>query len=158
MGKDPKKSKKRELSTEKKGGLRFELEPNAQELFLNHLRDVKPSKELAEEPRKAEVSRSVGDELTQLDLHGMTVPEAEFYLRGYLDRLRQIPGLHRVKIITGKGRNSLKGQGVLAQRIHQFVVEIYGPWLDSIESSPHATQIGGMPLRGHFHMVIRGRN
>jgi DNA-nicking Smr family endonuclease len=53
-----------------------------------------------------------------LDLHGYTLDEAEFLVRDFLQAAKN-KNYHQVRIITGKGINSINGQARLR------------PWLES---------------------------
>ncbi|HEV2672344.1 MAG TPA: Smr/MutS family protein [Gemmatimonadales bacterium] len=66
----------------------------------------------------------------QLDLHGLTVPEAESAVRGFIDRSRRRQPGAVVLIITGKGTGSAAGpvlrpaiQALLKTRLSGYVEE-----------------------------------
>src|SRR5690349_21079674 len=89
--------------------IRFELEADAEEIFLKHLQEFKPDKQDAEEPKEPEKKASKTHKallLTELDLHGLHLDEAQRRVREVLEDLLDRNGTHRVKIITGKGHHS----------------------------------------------------
>lgn len=56
----------------------------------------------------------------QLDLHGMTQAEAQTAMEQFLDRCCGL-GLRCVRIVHGKGKNSGGSDGVLKQRVPQWL-------------------------------------
>jgi hypothetical protein len=62
-----------------------------------------------------------------------------------------------VKIITGKGHHSQRGDSVLAKEIHSFVLQTFRHIILEIEDSPDQVRLAGIPLRGHFHVTILGK-
>lgn len=91
----------------------------------------------------------------QLDLHHSTLPEARGRVDGLLGNLvAAIRGPVTVKIITGKGRHSGPGGGVLASEIHRYVSQKYASYIVSIEPSPSDVVVGELPIRGHFHVTL----
>lgn len=140
--------------------IRFELEADAEELFLKHLEQFKPEKQDTEETREpAGHARKTHKILGrhELDLHGLRLDEAQARVREVLERLREMTGVHRLKIITGKGHHSERGDSILAKEIHGFVLQTWRHVILEIEDSPDRVRIAGVPLRGHFHVTIQGR-
>jgi DNA-nicking Smr family endonuclease len=140
--------------------IRFELEEDADELFLKHLEQFKPDKPDAEESRESRKKASRthrAPQVHEIDLHGLSLEEAQHTVRAVLDDLREMAGLHRVKIITGKGHHSQRGDSVLAREIHSFVLLTWRRVIMEIEDSPDQVRLAGVPLRGHFHVTIRGK-
>ncbi len=56
----------------------------------------------------------------QLDLHGLTQAEAQTALEAFLVRCR-LADLRCVRIVHGKGRNSNAGEGILKQKVPQWL-------------------------------------
>lgn len=56
----------------------------------------------------------------ELDLHGMTWQEAQFYIDRFLNRSQQ-EGIVAVRIIHGKGRHSKTPGGVLKQKTLEYL-------------------------------------
>ncbi|MCX6127691.1 MAG: Smr/MutS family protein [Proteobacteria bacterium] len=141
--------------------LRFELEDDAEDLFLNHLQEFKPEKVEADEKpgrgRKSSKSK-YAISVHELDLHGLTLDQAQNEIRTELNELREWPGLHRIRIITGKGHHSHKGEGILAKEIHGFVMQVFGRFIINVESSPDEVRLNGVPLRGHFELTLLGKS
>jgi DNA-nicking Smr family endonuclease len=153
--KDLRKAKKREKSH---SNIRFEIELNAEELMMQHLEQFKPDMKDAEPSTRAEKSlksRSNTGVARDLDLHGLTLEESKERVRIVVNSLSQKGVVFSLKIITGKGTHSRYGDGVLSKEIHGFVMRTYGPWIVEIEESPDAVRLGGVPLRGHFHVVMK---
>ena len=75
----------------------------------------------AEKPRKLTIGklRSMPPQST-LDLHGMTVPEAEAAVTGFLSECKE-HGLRKISIITGKGLHSEDGVGVLKEAAERIL-------------------------------------
>ena len=93
--------------------------------------------------------------LISIDLHGLTVTEAETEIERKIQTLRRTQKHLKLRIITGKGLHSAGGQGVLARDIHHFVKQRFGPSIVSIQESPLDVQLGGVPIRGHFDVVLK---
>lgn len=99
-----------------------------------------------------------------IDLHHCTVDEAcrkidaaisGLALGRWSDQALSPHGHLHLKIITGKGRHSGKNGPVLAREIHRYLLSHYAKHIVSIEESPADLLIGGVSLRGHFHVVLR---
>lgn len=121
--------------------------------FLAH--DILPPKKLDQQEPKSTPSckRKKGNDLPLvLDLHGLTLDEAQRSIENNILSLKR--GRHRVRIITGRGHHSPKGQGVLAREIHGFVMTRFSNKIASIDASPHEITLGGMPIKGSFDVVI----
>lgn len=92
-----------------------------------------------------------------IDLHGMTVADAQAYVvRTIHDILSQAKGQSvDIRIITGKGHHS-KGRGPqLISEIHHVVESTFRQRIVSIEVSPHELNLGGVYLKGHFDVKLR---
>lgn len=148
-----------------------ELEDNAEELFLTHIEQFTPpnkdsKKNYSGEPigdsntkntvRKTKKSRQQLIDIT-IDLHGCTTAEAEQIIDSTLNRLREgkQSTRYKVRVITGKGLHSPNGKGVLSRHIHAYVSARFGHCILSIDEPPHAVQIMGAPLRGHFDFILQ---
>ena len=136
--------------------LRFELEENALELMEEHLALFKPrvkdaDKRTPEPPSKRTLSHTM-----EIDLHGLTLEEAERRVTQTIDGVTLGRDTRTFKIITGKGRHSNSGRGVLIREIYLFVVHRYGPRITRIEESPDGVRLGGEAIRGHFHVTLKG--
>ena len=154
-----KSGKKSGVQQDKPSQIRFELEPDAEEISLNHLKQFKPEKGAADTDSKPSKKSNRAQRINQvheIDLHGFTLAQASVKIRSELDELRQMAGAHRIKIITGKGHHSHKGEGVLAKEIHNFVLQVYRQFILEIEESPDSVRLDGVLLRGHFHLTLLG--
>lgn len=95
--------------------------------------------------------------LRTLDLHGLTAEEARDEIRQFIDRLlSQTHGKFTVRIITGKGLHSRDG-AVLPRDSHYFVKQRYSDRIVRIDDSPADVLLGGIPIRGHFDVVLKGK-
>ncbi len=111
MGRGKKPGKGPQNNKDEPRRIRFEIEEDAEELFLKHLEQFKPDKPGAEEPKEPEKKASKTHKamnVHELDLHGLRLDEAQQRVRDVLDDLREMAGMHKVKIITGKGVKELK--------------------------------------------------
>jgi DNA-nicking Smr family endonuclease len=158
--KDPKKGKKSlNKQKDKMSGVVFELEENAEDLFLEHVLNVKPSQKDTDnqEIRQGEKLSAVMTSRV-LDLHGLSLEEACELIRNRSFEWMQVHGKVRVKIITGKGHGSQGRVGILAREVHSWVIRELSPWIVEIEKSPASEKVKGVPLRGHFNVVFSGKN
>ena len=122
-----------------------DLEPYESELFLrnwNKFTDP-PAKDEPPDPprgiRKIKISSKVMiDPHDCLDLHGKTVDEALEQLGAFIAASR---GVHKVKIITGKGRGSKDGISKLKPAVEQWIWHKGAPYIHSFGDAPHS--LGG---------------
>lgn len=90
-----------------------------------------------------------------VDLHGLTVVEACQRVSQSIDAMRaRDKGVFCLRVITGKGLHSTHGRGVLARDVYDYVKNSYHSSIESIDESPAVVQIGGVPIRGHFDVVL----
>lgn len=92
-----------------------------------------------------------------IDLHGHTLAEAKDRVRRTFQEIFSAArsGTMTITIITGKGLHSGPGGSVLPRDVHHFVKTEFANKIDSIESSPADNLINGIPIRGHFKVVLR---
>ena len=92
-----------------------------------------------------------------IDLHGMTVSEAQDYvihtITALLDQSKGQP--IDIRIITGKGHHSQGRRPQLISSIHHVVEARFRQRIIHIEASPHELQLGGAYLKGHFDLRIK---
>lgn len=157
----------------RRGGGHVELEPDAEEIFLKSLENMDPralKQKLRDEAASAPPTGKAAAERHQsgkgasghsLDLHRMTLAEAEYAVDRFVGDLLNASagrgGEVTVTIITGKGRHSGEGGGVLAKEIHHYVQRRYGRQIVAIEESPANLVIGELPIRGHFKVILSRR-
>ena len=147
--------KDHENRRDRMGGVRIELEENADDLFLEHVLGVKPWKNEADtmpdtnRPKPSKRLEKV------IDLHGLTIEQSK-------EKILELCGLWlgqeesvRVKIITGKGYGSQGGVGVLVKEIHAWMKREMANKIANLEESPDLTRLNGLPLRGHFYVTLR---
>lgn len=91
----------------------------------------------------------------RIDLHGLTVEQALSKLGKLIDQQLQKTGKFELMVITGKGIRS-SGRPVLAREAWDFVTSRYMSQIERIEDSPAEVLLGGIPIRGHFNVVIKG--
>lgn len=154
---DPMSRRKKNKSPKTTPSVTIELEEDAEEVFLEHIeKHFSPMKTVEEQkPRAKSRGRS---ELASfsIDLHGDTLSVACDRLRGYIADKIASHGHFKLRVITGKGRHSGEGGGILSESVHDFVKKQFWDNIVSIESSPHETKVGGLPVRGHFDVEIKG--
>lgn len=112
------------------------------------------SKLSSQEPQNTRVS-SEAIPTREIDLHRCTVAEARSLIDAAIARIITTRSTVRLKIITGKGRHSGPKGPILAREIHTYIATTYANHIVSLEESPADAVLGGLPLRGHFHVVLR---
>ena len=140
----------------KSSSLHFEIEENALQLMEEHLALFKPHAKDADILARQESKKYSSSPTVEIDLHGLTLDEAERKVVQAIARFPFAREKQTFKIITGKGRHSSSGRGVLIREIYLFVVHRYGPWIERIEESPDGVRLGGEAIRGHFHVKLKG--
>ncbi len=156
MGKSKKTKDYRKDPVPKQASIHFEIEENALELMEEHLALFKPKAKSADTPTQAPYAKRVVSKVLEIDLHGLNLEDAERTLMDFIDSHCHGNDEKTFKIITGKGKHSEAGRGVLVREIYLFVKHRYGPRIVKIEESPDAVRIGGQALRGHFHVTLKG--
>ncbi|RZA12358.1 MAG: hypothetical protein EOP10_31530 [Proteobacteria bacterium] len=136
--------------------MRFEIEENAIQMMEEHLSLFKPHAKSADTKARHESVKRPPLATVEIDLHGLTVEEAEREVTEAIARHQLSLEKRTFKIITGKGRHSSSGRGILIREIYLFVVHRYGPWIERIEESPDGVRLGGEAIRGHFHVTLKG--
>lgn len=142
--------------------VRFDLEPDAEDIFLEAIENIS-AKSIAEKKKghhetgersRAQKSKDTPAE-TSIDLHGCTLDEAKQKIDSLFQQLLRLSGrTHRIRIITGKGIHS-RSTGVLASEVHGYVLSQYRKHISEIQESPHSVKVGGIPIRGHFDLILR---
>lgn len=141
-----------------KNGLRPNPEEDA-ELFHEAVRFGKiHRKDLESEQNPEAKSRpKKKNDRYDIDLHGMTVDEAQHYVVNAIDDI--LAGAKgqtvTIRVITGKGNRSRDRGPQLIHSIHHVVESRFKSRLISIEVSPHELKIGNTYLKGHFDLKIR---
>lgn len=117
---------------------------------------VKDDKETIEKSRPTKPT-SKAHNRHQIDLHGMTVDEAQYHVVNAInDILSQAKGQPvEIRIITGKGNNSKGRDPQLVKNIHYVVESKFRHRIIHIEVSPHELQLGGTYLKGHFDLKLK---
>ncbi len=142
-----------------------DVDPGAQDaedqLFREAMENLErvPAKDHALDRAAAQPPRGarVPEQAIKIDLHRMTLGEAEAQVERVLSRLISglAPGAQvKVQIITGKGRHSGGGAAVLPREIHRYVKKRFAAHLVTIEDSPADLVVGELPIRGHFHVTL----
>ncbi|MDE3268984.1 MAG: Smr/MutS family protein [Pseudomonadota bacterium] len=135
--------------------IRFEIEENAEQLMLEaDVLEFAGDKDLDADDHGTS-KRSYRREVYELDLHGLTLSESQQRIDSLFQRILRTGQRTRVKIITGKGRHSRANTNLLARDVHIYVRQRYAEHIVSIEQSPDAVRVGGMPIRGHFEVIIQ---
>lgn len=138
----------------KKPGVDFSLEEDAEEIFLKFLEENEPVAIESEQPRPARRAMRGGS--LKIDLHGLSLDEAKAEL------LRRVDGLiatgkgdWQLRVVTGKGRHSGPGGGVLVKGIYDFFLKNYRQYVVRIDSDPGESVLEGLPIRGHFDALLK---
>jgi DNA-nicking Smr family endonuclease len=92
-----------------------------------------------------------------IDLHGLTVEEAQRYVIQAIEEIlsKSKGQVVNIRVITGKGHRSRGREPQLIHSIHHVVESRFKSRLVSIEVSPHELKIGDSYLKGHFDLKIR---
>lgn len=158
-----------------RGPVHFEWEDDALELFHAQLEQLPADllKEKGDEgeprpflrkqsgkgkkaPQKPRKKRSL--DVYTLDLHGLRLAEAEFAVdRFFAELLSSGSVLCRAKIVTGRGLHSGPEGGVLVAAMYDYVRRKYHDFIVSIDESPAACTLAGVPLRGFFFVTLMRR-
>ncbi|MEZ4744230.1 MAG: Smr/MutS family protein [Bdellovibrionota bacterium] len=144
-------------------GVHFEDEEDANRLLQEYLEkesseDLLKAKGVVEEIKENTTARKLArnkQSKVTVDLHGLTLQEAKSYLDVKIASAFQMD-LSEIEfmIITGKGRHSDEAYGILAHEIHDYVVFKYRSRLIQIEESPSKVKVNGLPIRGHFKVIL----
>ena len=152
-----KRKKKRPIELDKDLSLNVYLEDNAEELFLEALEQEFPEDAGVDSDEPKVDSRSPKSEAQThtIDLHGLNLHEAEETLFNFI-KLKMATSVQdqiTLKIITGRGKHSKDGP-VLADGIYRYVRKRFKERIVRIESAPVEASIDGLPVRGHFHVIM----
>jgi DNA-nicking Smr family endonuclease len=143
----------------KPAGVNFELEEDAEAIFVASLDNLKPDKQpMTEElmPLKSKAQKPKGPVSLNIDLHGKTLSEAMATLDHAFERALDETGVtYEVTVITGKGIHSGREGGVLFKEIHTYVVNQFGRYILKIDTSPADVLVQGLPIRGHFKLLLK---
>ena len=138
----------------------FELENNAEELFLSHLeKEPFPTPSTPDEESEIAVKRerriTKKVQKIEIDLHGKRLKEAIEAVDSFISELFQYRGQKfEVLFVTGKGRHSDDGHSVLPKAIHTHVQTKYRSYILKIEDAPDDVRLGSLPIRGHFKALF----
>lgn len=91
----------------------------------------------------------------EIDLHHHSQDEAKQRITHRLAELKALHHRVKVRVITGKGRRSKDGKGVLVRTIHSFVSTKFSKDIESIQPCPSDSTIDGRPIRGYFDVVFK---
>jgi DNA-nicking Smr family endonuclease len=132
----------------------FELEPDAEEIFLDYLQNqfAPGRKDDLTNPR----GRSATDKeptFVKVDLHRRSIREALDIIDEMIGSVR--PGRQRFRVITGKGLHSGPAGSRMAQEVHLYIVRKYSSRIVMITDSPAEMMVGNLPWRGHFDVEFR---
>jgi DNA-nicking Smr family endonuclease len=110
----------------------------------------------ARHPKSRSSQSGKGRYSLQIDLHGLTLAEAldqvDVQIRYCFEQgYSSIEAL----IITGKGLHSGSEGGILAREVHRHISGKYRSMILQIEESPASTLLNGVPIRGHFRVILK---
>jgi len=157
---------KKPIKSKKHSSVYFEIEEDAEELLRSHLEEYMPpdkdgSKlEPAAQKNKAKPKAKAARKrppLRKIDLHGQTLIEAQNTIDQLFTELLhgRLAQRIEVQVITGKGLHSGPSGAVLAKHIHNYIVQRYQMSIESIEDSPDDLRLNGIPIRGHFNVILK---
>lgn len=140
----------------------FELEDNAEEMFRLAVENLSPGAIAEKEKRlkedQAKAASGNENSLRQVDLHGLTLGQAQHRVKHAIDeKLSATGGEFTLRIVTGKGIHSGPGGGILAREIHEFVRLRFSDVIISMTDSPASVTLSGVPMRGYFDVKFRGK-
>ena len=150
--------KKKDKNTKTK--VEFELEEDAEQIFLNDvdqhkLMEIKEVDLYYQKVKKTSKKKKTSVQSLSLDLHGYTRQEAIHVVReqilSWIDSSQKSLSL---VIITGKGLHSSDGKGVLNREVYDFVRDSYTRYIKVIDDPPYELKLFGAPLRGYFRVVL----
>jgi DNA-nicking Smr family endonuclease len=137
----------------KKPGVDFNLEEDAEAIFIKFLEDNEPVASHSDHDQQPFRVPKRGR--CKVDLHGLTLDEAKSELLAVVDRMKIAGGSWQIRVVTGKGRHSGPGGGVLVREIYDFFLKNYGKHVVRIDSNPGDSLIQGLPIRGHFDAQLK---
>jgi DNA-nicking Smr family endonuclease len=154
-------------------GVVFDLEPDADRMFLESMESMDAA--IVEKKKRRDERETFDGGIARarpagggppgpierdVDLHRMTLAEAiaavDAAIGGDLAQMRGAQQQVVLKIITGKGLHSGASGSVLAREVHRHVKTRYALHIVAIEESPAEVKLGGVPMRGHFKVTLRG--
>ena len=136
-------------------GVSFELEDDAKQIFLDAIDDVDANAKNEELSVETQKSKQSSERQIDLDLHGLSLSEAKSKVETTIESHRSSCVTLKVKVVTGKGRHSGSSGSVLPRGVHDFVCQRFGKEIVSLEECPDDVMVNGLPIRGHFNVVIR---
>jgi DNA-nicking Smr family endonuclease len=144
---------------DQKGGLDASEEDFAS-LLEEHLRRNPPQPKTDPGPAKLSGEKNIVSKsgsaagMRSIDLHGHKLDDAKQELRRIMAEITTIRGSHVLRIITGKGKHSGAGGGVLISEIYVFFVRSFGKFIKKIDENPDKLRVSGAPIRGHFDVEL----
>ena len=138
------------------GGIHFDIESDAEQLFRDFVEQEKFESFEKSEPLSTR-GRKRGSQLVEeeLDLHGKTVAEAEIAIDDWIRQNLKTHQRIKLKVITGKGLHSGPGGGVLVDEIYTYLKTMYREYIEKMGEDPSTLKVGGIPLRGHFDVWFK---
>jgi DNA-nicking Smr family endonuclease len=132
------------------------------ELFLNavsNLSDKEVARKLKADTRKSNRKSAVpsvpSDKEIKIDLHGYLVKDALELLRLRLSDVKRDRNQSVIKIVTGKGRHSEGGVGILVKEVYPSLYKEFSGDFNFIDPDPGKDLLNGVPLRGHFRIKLK---
>ena len=135
----------------------IELEENAEELFASAIEDWKPYEHEDEffSKKKGPLRERAQELIGKLTCMEKLLARPKELPSNLMEELRQqYTGLVYLKVI-GKGLHSKDGVGVLSREIHDYISNKYIHNIMEIDDSPCDVLIHGVPIRGHFNVVLK---
>ena len=132
------------------------------DLFLDavsNLSDKEIARKLKADTRKANrnptKSTSEVDQEIKIDLHGFLVSDALNLLRSRLSDLKRDRNQTVFRIVTGKGRHSEGGIGILVKEVYPALYKEFSGDFNFIDPDPGKDLLNGFPIRGYFRVKLK---
>ena len=104
--------------------------------------------------RSATKKKAAFGKAMKVDLHSLNVRQAKAQLDRLFNSTQFENPTKDFQIVTGKGRHSGPGGGILIKEIYYYVATHYKTRVQKIDSDPSKDLINGLPLRGFFYVRI----
>tara|TARA_B100001964_G_C14170360_1_gene571145 strand:+ start:757 stop:1251 length:495 start_codon:yes stop_codon:yes gene_type:complete len=143
-----------------KTGPHFVVEEDASKIFKDYLDQTDwkkvPRKKESQSHSTTKAPNKKPLQYKKLDLHSFTLAEARSYVDREISTFIASKDLTiNLKIITGKGRHSGVEGPILAREIHVHIKKKWREYIAQIEDSPIDVTINSVPIRGHFHLILK---
>lgn len=141
-------------------GVDFDIEEDAEDIFMRHLAEDPMQVPVEKVETKSDIARRRKKEKksleeVSLDLHGLTVAEAQSCIDRLIQKLSAGKNPVILRIITGRGLHSGSTGGVLIAEIYSYVHQRYRQRIVQSDGDPNDVKIDGVPIRGWFRLWLK---